>query len=127
MKYMTPTRIVAQSGVVENEGVLLQERRLQIGLKEKNNARIVGKSWIILDFGKEISGGARILTYGVKGNKYVRLRFGESVAETCAELGFKGVDGLEADTLQEAAEQLLGKINDLQDSKVGMIALATSS
>ena len=36
---------------------------------------------MVLDFGKEISGGVRILTYQVKGNKRVRPRFGESLTD----------------------------------------------
>ena len=90
MKYVLPSRIVAKSGAIENEQVLLEEHTLQIGLQERNTAKLEGKSWIILDFGKEVSGGVRILTYAISGSKAVRLRFGESVAETCAELGYKG-------------------------------------
>ena len=36
-----------------------------------------------------MSGGVRILTYKVVSNGKVRLRFGESVSETCAEIGEK--------------------------------------
>ena len=42
-----------------------------------------------MDFGREQSGGIRILTHGANGDKRVRLRFGESLSETCAELGEK--------------------------------------
>ena len=85
MKYQNAKRIVASQNV-ENVEALLIEKTLQIGLNEKNCAVFKGKSYVILDFGREISGGARILTYYVRGGKRVRLRFGESVAETCAEL-----------------------------------------
>ncbi len=62
---------------------------MQIGLDERDLATISGKACLILDFGKEISGGVRILTYSADCNKTVRLRFGESVGETCAEIGEK--------------------------------------
>ena len=42
---------------------------------------------MILDFGRELSGGVRILTFSVKGNQRIRLRFGESVSEACSPLG----------------------------------------
>ncbi len=88
MEYRIPTRIVRESGV-ENASALLTSKPLQIGLYEKNLTRLTCGGHILLDFGKELSGGARILTHGKTGAGKVRLRFGESVTETCAELGEK--------------------------------------
>ncbi len=89
MKYSYATRIVNVGGAVENVEALLQEKPLQIGLDEPVLTTMRGKAHIILDFGKELSGGARILVREVTGNKNVHLRFGESVSETCAEIGEK--------------------------------------
>ena len=89
MIYTFASRIVMADGNVENQEAFLLEKRLQIGLKEKNLVRMKGKSCVLLDFGKEVSGGARILTFGVSGKKDIRLRFGESVSEVCADLGKK--------------------------------------
>ena len=86
MKYVFPKRIVASQGV-DNAEALLREQTLQIGLSETDCAYFDGNAYIILDYGEELSGGARILTHLSGGNKTVRLRFGESVSETCAELG----------------------------------------
>ena len=86
MKYAYPVKVIAVHGNVENVEGLLKEKTLQIGLNEEDFCVMRGKSYIILDFGKELSGGARILTRYAEGNKTVRLRFGESVGETCAEL-----------------------------------------
>ncbi len=97
MQYMFASRIVLTEGKIENATALLTEKRLQIGLKEKNLITLKGKSSIILDFGKEVSGGARILTFGVGGKKNVRLRFGESVSEVCAEIGQKNATNDHAD------------------------------
>ena len=88
-RYVYPSRIVATEGDVTNAEALLLEKTLQIGLAEKELIVFKGKASVILDFGKELAGGARVLTYGAKGNKKVRFRFGESVSETCAELGEK--------------------------------------
>lgn len=89
MKYVYPARIVYAAGDVKNAEALLTEQTLQIGLREKNLTSIDGKASIILDYGKELSGGARILAFESAGNNALRLRFGESVSETCAELGEK--------------------------------------
>ena len=86
MKYVNATRIV-HSKNLENSEALLNKKPLQIGLSETDCAVLRGKACVILDFGKELSGGARILTYAARGTKSVRLRFGESVGETCSELG----------------------------------------
>lgn len=89
MKYVFPEKIVYTSGNIENPESLLKEKTLQIGLFEYDCATVKGKSSIILDFGKELSGGARILTKLADSGNLVRLRFGESVGETCAEIGEK--------------------------------------
>ena len=87
MKYEYAKRII-YSEKVENVEALLKEKTLQIGLNEKDFAILRGKGYVILDFGKELSGGARILTFHTGGKpSKVRIRFGESVSETCAELG----------------------------------------
>lgn len=86
MKYGYARKVIATQGNIENVEELLKEKKLQIGLDEPNLFEMKGKSFVILDFGKEVSGGARILTYYANGNKTVRLRFGESVGEVCAEL-----------------------------------------
>lgn len=87
MNCIYPVKIVMQEGV-ENAEALLNKKALQIGLGERNLAVFKGKAYVVLDFGKETSGGARILTFHAS-NGRVRIRFGESVSEACAELGGK--------------------------------------
>jgi len=89
MRYSYAAKIVNVGGAVENVEALLQEKPLQIGLDEPVLTVMQGKAHIILDFGKELSGGARLLVLAVQGSKKVHLRFGESVSETCAEIGEK--------------------------------------
>ena len=89
--YILPVKIIAVEGNIENEQSLLSEKFLQIGLHERDFISVVGKSAIVLDFGKEIQGGVRILTY--RGDScLVRLRFGESLSETYSELKQKFTD-----------------------------------
>ena len=84
-KYCLPKRIFK-----ENQEVVLENLRkrqpLQIGLTEKDTVNFCDGEYIILDFGVETCGGIRILTYKAN-NVPVRLRFGESIMECCAELG----------------------------------------
>lgn len=91
MVYQNAIKIIYVEGKVNNADALLVKQPLQIGLSECNVCTIQGKASIILDFGKELSGGARVLTHYISGSKTVRLRFGESVGEACAEL--KGPNG----------------------------------
>ena len=90
MTFQFPTRIVYSENL-ENGESLLREKPMQIGLSETDCAVLRGKACVIFDFGKELVGGARILTFlsGVRVGKSqtVRLRFGESVSETCSEIG----------------------------------------
>lgn len=89
MQYVFPKRIVSSQGV-DNAQSLLQQKTLQIGLNEPDIALMGDDSYIILDYGKEVSGGVRILTFSARNAKKIRLRFGESVSETCAECNVEG-------------------------------------
>ncbi len=82
---LTPVAIAACEGV-ENSQCLLEKKPLQIGLNESSVASFAEGSWIILDYGKEMNGGVRILTDWAE-DVQVRIRFGESITECCAELG----------------------------------------
>lgn len=81
-----PVRVVEISGEYLNINALFCRKELQIGLNETNLFVFKGKGHLVLDFGKEIKGGVRILTdKGTMGK--VRLRLGESVGESSAEIG----------------------------------------
>ena len=84
-EFLLPKKITASQNT-ENAETLLVKKDMQIGLAEKNTARFSADGYIILDFGKEICGGVRILTFAAN-NIAVRIRFGESLSECCAELG----------------------------------------
>lgn len=84
-EYIYPVKIADGYGVSGAEA-LLQRQPLQIGLNESETAQIEDGGYVVLDYGKEMNGGVRILTFlSQKGS--VRIRFGESLAECCAELG----------------------------------------
>ena len=85
-KYIFPKRAFTDKEISNCN--LLKKQPLQIGLAEKNTTLFCENEYVILDFGEELCGGIRILTYTAK-NIPVRIRFGESFAEACSELGGK--------------------------------------
>ena len=80
-----PVRVAACAGV-ENAEKLLVKKTLQIGLTEQVVTKIADGGYVILDFGQELCGGVRILTFQTEGAS-VHIRFGESLSECCADLG----------------------------------------
>ena len=89
-EFIYPVRICKIEGIKNSEALLLKNDYLQIGLAETEYAVLHCGSSIVLDFGREYCGGVRILTYQAEGKCKVRIRFGESLGEACAELGEKG-------------------------------------
>lgn len=81
-------RIVDCNGL-KNARNLMKRQDMQIGLSETITAEFAHGDFVILDFGKEIAGGINILSYWCD-NAKVRVRFGESVSECCAQIGEKG-------------------------------------
>ncbi len=94
-EYLQPVRIVEQSANVVNSQALFDNHATQVFIKEPNYLSCVGRGYIILDFGKELQGGVRIISSFKEGQKTLlgmRIRFGESVDEACAELGEKNAN-----------------------------------
>lgn len=90
-KYIFAERIIQASSSIENIKLLTEPCDMQIGLIEKDYVSVLGKSFIILDYGKEINGSIKILTHCLDGGECnIRIRLGESVNEVNAELGYKG-------------------------------------
>lgn len=89
---LEPEKILWKQGDVKNEEQLLKQHSRQISLSAREpvtlrtNGQMAG---ILLDFGCEIHGGIRILTWQESTGRgaRVRVRFGESVMETMSELG----------------------------------------
>ena len=86
-KYILPKKIKEEKNATDANNLTVKQD-LQIGLSESKTAAFKAGGYVILDFGKELRGGIRILTFRAK-NKPVRIRFGESLTECCAELGGK--------------------------------------
>lgn len=89
-KLIIPKCIVRVEGKVDNVGFLTEHKAEQIGLNESEFVFMHGRSGVILDFGRELQGGLRIVTgYGTNG-ALVRIRLGESVGECLSDVGKKG-------------------------------------
>ena len=85
--YVLPQKILLAEGDIDNAEGLLLEKDLQILLEEEDVCTIRGKGYLVFDLGKEIHGGVRLLVHSCKGTPSLRIRFGESVAECCSEVG----------------------------------------
>ncbi|MBO4869075.1 MAG: alpha-L-rhamnosidase [Clostridia bacterium] len=96
-RYLTPKRIVLTKGNVASANTLLIEKDNQVALTEpvlcvlKNDAEGENAA-VLVDFGIEFSGSARIMVVGVGGGNpraNILVRTGESVMEALTPLGVK--------------------------------------
>ena len=95
IEFVYPVRIIKADGIISGgENFLINRDEIaSFGndnlIRMKNEGGI--RSYVILDFGKEICGGVRIVTAIVKGlTTKIRLVFGESVSEAMSSIGEKG-------------------------------------
>ena len=107
-----PKKII-ESSDCENARGLLVKKQLQIGLSERNTTYFNTGAHVILDFGAELRGGVRILTF-LANNIPVRIRFGESLTECCAELG-----GAQNATNDHADRDFTVNLQNYSDMKFG--------
>ena len=75
---------------VENSEALLVKRHTAISFKKTDCTEFTGRgSYMMLDFGKELCGGLRIITRSAKNLTTFRITFGESYSEACTDIGNK--------------------------------------
>lgn len=84
-EYIFPKKIKSGSDKGDMKGLLVK-KPMQIGLAEVNTVSFGEGEYIILDYGKEMNGGVRILTFFGQSVK-IRIRFGESLSECCSDIG----------------------------------------
>ena len=112
-KFLLPTRIISENNVL-NSSNLFKDKEKQIHLNEKEVTTLTKGSFIVLDFGKEIAGGLRILTKDATNNlARIHIRFGESVGECYAPLGYKNA------TNDHSIRDLYFDIPFLSDTTIG--------
>ncbi len=88
--FLPPVRIVWQNDSTLMPGIeyLLRPGNGQADLSGRELCRLSGGASFVLDFGKEIQGGIRLVSNASQGGKpsTVRIRFGESVSEAMSEI-----------------------------------------
>lgn len=87
-EYIYPVRALAMPQYTQNIAGLFRERLPQAGLDATNLTIIKGAGKLVLDYGKEIQGGLKLVTHTVKCGEVI-IRFGESVNEAVAPIGYK--------------------------------------
>ena len=95
IEFVYPVRIIKADGIISGGENFLTNRDEIASFGNDNLIRMRNengiRSYVILDFGKEICGGVRIVTAIVKGlTTKIRLVFGESVSEAMSSIGEKG-------------------------------------
>lgn len=99
-RYLSPVRIVKIFGNASGAENLIGEKACQINARRAERmsgtlSNVTGCSenaGVLLDYGTEISGTARIMVFGVNsgtGRADLHIRFGESVSEALSDLGEK--------------------------------------
>ena len=90
---LEPVKVVWKQGKIQGEEHLLQQKERQISVRPSDVFTMETSEQepaaILLDFGCELHGGLKIFSFGgsEKDGMKVRIRFGESAAETMSEPG----------------------------------------
>ena len=118
-----PVRIVKLFGMVSNAEALLKEQPLQINLNEPDCAVFENygdgeEAGVLLDFGREINGAARLLTFSSHSgaSASVHITYGESVSEALSEIGYKNATN---DHSVRDTELLLPSYSDMTFNETG--------
>ena len=89
-EYLMPTAILEAKQVLSAEQLLVP-MRAAVPFHSHGCAKLQGaESALLLDFGKELCGGIRLIIGSAPRGAQLRIRFGESVSEACTPLGEKG-------------------------------------
>ena len=111
--YVLPEKIAIVNGDVSDAESLLKAKVMQTGLSEDDVAVIKGDARIVLDFGRELCGGVRLLTHYINDGQPVGIRFGESLTEAITPTGVKNA------TNDHSPRDFLVGIPQLSDLRFG--------
>jgi len=114
-EYLLPSLISMKEGLIEGEEYLFINHSDQVYTKEPRVAIFHGPCAIVLDFGKELQGGVRIIShkFSPSFHQRIRIRFGESLGEANADLGEKNA------TNDHSLRDITITLNHLSDFEFG--------
>lgn len=88
-EFLYPVKVIKHFDI-NNPDNLMLNKTLNVSFYAKDIIEFTQKgSYVLLDFGKELCGGIRIITRETEGIASFHIRMGESVTEAMAELGYK--------------------------------------
>ena len=112
----TPVKLVETRDVLYTEW-LLTTKPACVSFKETECTKFDGPgSFVVLDFGKELCGGIRMITRDAKGPIKWRLTFGESLTEAYSSIGEKNATN---DHSPRDMEVVTGMMSDLTFGQTG--------
>ena len=89
-EYFLPVSLLESGNAAKTEELFVP-KRAGVSFRTDNCALLQGKgAFLLLDFGKELCGGLRIITRLATADAKLRITFGESVSEACSTIGVKG-------------------------------------
>lgn len=112
MKLLYPKKIILNENI-KNICNIKKPCSLQIGLNESKTFILKANAKILLDFGEEVVGSIRILTYKTSKSGKVRIVFGESVSECLSTIGEYN------STNDHSTRDMIVKLEDLSDMIYG--------
>lgn len=113
---LMPVRIVDSHEMINADG-LMNVHPASVSFQNENWTRFNGSgSFVVLDFGKELCGGVRIITRNSVGCSKWRVTFGESLTETYSSIGYKNATN---DHSPRDIEVLVSTMSDLQFGQTG--------
>jgi len=113
-EYVLPERILDKSPGAESTNSLLSLQSDQSFFGGPIGCVLKAKGdYVLLDFGRELSGGVKIVCNEVSGNKngLIRLRLGESAMEAMSEIGYKNSGNEQAIRDQELVIPWVGHVD----------------
>ncbi|MBO4939566.1 MAG: alpha-L-rhamnosidase [Clostridia bacterium] len=116
-----PVKTVVSAGQVRDHENLFIRKELIVTFNETRLTTLEKRdetpTWLILDFGKELHGGVRLVTpYVEKTTAKLRLVFGESVSEAMSSIGEKGATN---DHAPRDVEVLVSNFSTLEFGQTG--------
>lgn len=113
---LMPVRVV-ESKNVENVDELMLKHADWVSFWSENKWTVFKKNgYVILDFGKELCGGIRMINQNSDGMAKFRLTFGESLTEACSSIGEKNATN---DHSPRDFEVISSPVSDLSFGQTG--------